>query len=590
LGAFFLFDKAASVSRQSVQRVFQAKGFGAPKEFDLDTRTLWLYRKQLVDDDNYLVHDDGSALFVTGTVVYRDLSYRESLQALFQDFQEDRLDLGALLGSFCLIFYADRQIRLLTDRLCMHHIFLDDNISRLSTSFLALLASFSSPQPLNRLGFYERIATGYNVGPDTLIAGIRQLTPQLQSQVSTDSLSFVTHPPLPRHVTFSPRGFMSCVESQLSVLRDYFKKVAPLATRYGADVGLSGGYDSRLLLLLLRDAGLQVSAHTHLTEDVHEQERRIAKRIAQATATELRTVKTRKLELHDEEALARIVRDGLYYYDARSGDNSGAFAETYTRRYKITTLGGQCLRFNGEGGELYRNYYHTALARVDYGQWMKNHIYYPFLDDTIKDRRLRLELHRYVVAKQSARLGVDLSGSVDRLTTRRYYGEIHLPDAEGALANADNQVAFFLMPFAEAAIVERAYQATPHIGVSARLQATMIAELDREVASITSHYGFPFTKEPLVHWMSSAVKGYVPDRIWNARRRLRVRYRDLGRRDLEAYERLHSRSEIIQQIEEALMDCAPEVNWRAAMRSQAQRATVMLVGSFLREFSGCIRP
>ena len=72
MGAFFLFKSSEEHDLDKVRDTFRAKGFFEPKEFDLGEFTLWLYKKQLVDEDNYVIHKDKrNALFVNGTIIYK---------------------------------------------------------------------------------------------------------------------------------------------------------------------------------------------------------------------------------------------------------------------------------------------------------------------------------------------------------------------------------------------------------------------------------------------------------------------------------------------------------------------------------------
>lgn len=592
MGGFFLYRKdETDIDLDAVRTVFGKKGFAAPRVFDLRKMTLWLYQKQLVSDPNYVSHEDGAALYATGTVVYTGLSYRDSLRRLLEDYRQKQLDLTALLGNFCLLFSVNDRIEILTDRLNMHHIFVDDELSRLSTSFLAMLASFSDPVSLNRLAFYEKISTGYIVGPDTLISRVQKITPRFQDILQTRRFSFIPHPrgDETREVSLCSDGFESCVEHQLEVLLRCFGQTVALADEYGADLGLSAGYDSRLALLLLRYLGVPLSVHTHHTEGVHETEHHLAQEVAEACDTELRVVRTRRMEEQDEGNLARLLSDGLYYYDGRNADNSGAFSPTYTREYKRATLGEQRLRFNGEGGELYRNYYYTSREEFDFSSWMRHHVYYLFAEAVIPKADLRHDVHCHIIRKLSERLGVDLARSVDQLTMRRYHGEIRLPDCEGTLANADNQLAFFMMPFAEPSVTTAAYEATPYIGIDGRFQAALMTRLDATVAAVDSHYGFPFTRQPWHHQVYAALRGYLPDWFWNIRRRFRVRHRNLGQSSYDTYVDLRQRSRTIQQLEDVLYKCFPELDWQMAMRSRPQQATVLFLASLIREFEDQIR-
>lgn len=591
MGAFFLFaTDTQDLALADVAEVFAKKGFAAPEIFDLGSMTLWLYRKQLVNEPNYVLYENGAALYATGTVIYKGLSYRETLQAVLQDYCRDCLDLNALLGNFALIFYVDGQVKILVDRLCAHHLFMDEAATRLSTSFLALLVSFPQPQPLNRMAFYEKIATGYIVAPDTLISTIEQITPRLQETTKNQYLTFLMYPPVQKDIELCTHGFDECVERQLANLIKVFNQIVPLARDYGADLGISGGYDSRLMFLLAQHVELPIALHTHLTANTpHEIDCEIVKKIADLRGTILRVVPTKRIVDYDEDEVAKILLDGLYYYDGRNGHNMGAFSETYTRDYKIRTLGENRLSLNGKAGEIYRNYYFTSRRRFDFRQWMRNHVYFSFAEEAIPDRMFWDSLHHFVINKMQPRLDVDLTGDIDLLTMRRYYGEIRAPDCDANINNAHNQLAFYFVPFQESAIIRAAYAATPYIGLSGKFEAAMLTRLDPEIAGMDSHYGFPLNREPLTHVIYSALRGYLPDWVWLARETFLIRYRGLRMNALADYLQLRKRSETIREIEMICQALIPAVRWDILMRDIDARATMIFVGSFLREFGNHIR-
>lgn len=579
MGAFFLYkDENQEIDLQAAKAVFEKKGFVAPVVFYLGKFTLLLYRKQLVTDANYLTLEDGSAVYATGTVVYKGLSYRDTLCALLEDFRRDRLDMDALLGNFCLIFYINGQIKILTDQLGVYHVFIDEHAARLSTSFLALLASYNQPQPLNRMAFYEKMSTGYIVGPDTLISGVRQLTPQIQTEIKGTDLSFIVQSKKMAAPQTFKGSFNQCVEQQLHTLQEYYKNIAPLALEYGVDMGLSSGYDSRLMLLLAQQQNLPVSTHSHLTRGVHEAEVKIANSLAGALKVPFRTIETKKIEDLTEEQLQDIFQDGLYYYDGRTGDNSGAFSQTYTRAYKTQTLGCKRLRLNGEGGEIYRNYYYTSAPRVHFRNWLKARLFYWFAEEFFQSTKNLSKVEDYLLKKISLQLKAPVNGWVDQSTLRRFYGEVHLPACEAFLANADNQLAFFLFPFMEAVNLEYAYQATPFIGLEGRFEAAMIEHLNPDIAAYPSHYGFPINKPPLRYRLYSALRGYLPDQFWYRRKRWLNRGNKVGTEEYQRYSKIRSSSPLIYQIESLLSDLFPELNLQVAFRNPPQRANLLYIG------------
>ncbi|MHC1765394.1 MAG: hypothetical protein AB9869_14020 [Verrucomicrobiia bacterium] len=543
----------------------------------------------LAGEENFVWRGRETALFSVGTPVYRGLSYRAGLGAALDDFTGGCLRLDEFRGNFCLLFWAGGHLKILTDTLDLCHVFMDRERTRLSTSFLALLASFSAKQPLNRLAVLEKLTTGYIVGPETLIDGIQQFVPDMRRELRSDGLSAILPLPKQLHLNASPDPFSAAVEDHLGRLKEYFQDIAQLSREYGLDLGLSSGYDSRLLALLAKRIGADFSVHTHWTQGVHDSEKRRVEALVKALNVPLRVVPTVPLEQMPTEQLEEALLDGLYYYDARSADNSGAYSPTYTRQYKAATLGTHRLRLNGEGGEIYRNYYHTSRPRLSFVAWMRHKLYFGPASAALRGTRLEREMTANIVAKLSARLGLDLSGTVDLAVTRAYYGEVRVPDCEGVLANADMQLAHFLMPFAEASLQRSAYGLVPHIGLSGGFQARLIERLDSRVASIPSHHGFSLIKEPFKHQAKAAVRGYVPDHFWLARRAMRFARPQFGARCAAGYNHVRNRSQLVQEGEEAVRSFVPGFDPRMAAREHPSKAAVVFLGVFLREFSAYIK-
>lgn len=573
---------------EAAQRVFARKGFGEARRVTLGPWTLWHYAKQLVHEPNFVQRPDGSALYAVGTPVYRGLPYRATLERLLNEVVSGQLDQSVLRGNFALLFWVQGRLSLVTDALGVCHVFTDREHTRFSTSFLALLASFPGKQRLDRLAVLEKLATGYVVGPDTIIDGIQRLTPVTQEKVRVPDLEVVSLRLQGWNLEGTRGSFEDCLAEHTGRLQQYFADIAPLGRGLGVDLGLSSGYDSRLLALLGRAVFSNLSLHTHWVRRVHDAEKARAETLARALGLELRVHQEPVFESLRAEELETALLDGLYYYDARAGDNSGAYSTTYTRRYKTLTLGDQRLRLNGEGGEIYRNYYHTARSRLDFPAWMRNRLYYGSAPLALAGTGLETDMTRHIVQKLSARLGLDLGGAVDLTATRVYYGEVRLPECEGVLANADMQVAHFLMPFAEPDLQRSAYGLTPHIGVAGRFQGELIRRLDPAIAALPSHYGFPISGETWRHRAQAAVRGYLPDTFWLRRKALRFADPAFGRGSAEGYRQARERSRLLREGEEALRTYVPGFDLNAAVREAPAKATAVFLGAFLREFASCL--
>lgn len=585
MASFFLYRCDAAVDSTAVVSVFAAKGFREPQCFELGQWRLWLYRKQCVCEENFVQRADGSAVFAVGTPIYRANPYRVGLAAALEDFANGGIAFQDLRGNYCLLFWVKGRLTLLTDALDVCHVFVDRERTRFSTSLLGVLASFRKRQRLNRLAVLEKLATGYTVGPETILESVEQLTPELRRGLKADGLKTLAFPKWRLNVSPARQSLEECVTEHLRRLRRYFIKIGPIAREHGVDLGLSSGYDSRLVALLMKPEAKDFSVHTHWVRGVHDSEKKRVEDLARALGLGLRVHAEHPLEALPTEALEDTLLDGLYYYDGRSADNSGAYSPTYTRRYKTLTLGAHRLRLNGEGGEIYRNYYQTARRRVPFVPWMRSRLYYDSTPLALAGTDLEEEMTAHIVRKLTERLEADMSGTVDLAVTRAYYGEVRLPDCEGVLANADMQVAHFLMPFAESELQRAAYGLTPHIGVAGRFQCALIQGLDRVIAALPSHYGFPISGETLRYRAKAAIRGYVPDTMWLRRKARWFADPQFGHASAEGYRKVYERSHVVREAEEALRAYVPGFDPKFAVREPAAKATAVFLGVFLREFS-----
>jgi len=584
MGAFFLHKKHSNLLLEETGKIFIRKGFSEPKTIALGDWVLWIYRKQALDVDNLYIAKDGLSVFCCGTVVYRRLGYRDSLRRVLDDFREKRLDQNELLGNFCLLFWDGRNIAILTDRLNVQHLFFNESRTCLSSSFLAVLAASPNPLPLNRLAVYEKLATGYIISPDTLVEGIYQLDDENGRKLGQGNpqLSFINHlerPPVRMH----DNGLEDSLERQMDVLEKHFRSVDAIHTECSGELGLSSGYDSRLVLSCGKFLSEPLSIHTHATIGVHDAEATVARKITSDMNMALKEVTTHKMTEQTKEAVEKILEDGLYFFDGRCAHDMGAFSETYTRAYKLKVLGNHKFSWSGLGGEIFRNCYLTWRQSVILRNWMAAHIYYPFSNDAIGDKEISEEVHHRKIQKISRRLGDHfLKPQVSFVDLRRYYSEIRMPDCNAINNNAHNQIAFFHTPFFDSSIVYEGIDATPFIGCDGTYQAALIKRLNPKLASYPSHYGHPFDNVPLKYILKCWVRGKLPDTLLHKRARIISRQRGLA--FAPKFMAFMDANPILSEIRYILGETVLKGRFEDAMLDYAQRPTTIFVGSFLREF------
>ena len=588
MGAFLLYKKSASLCVDDARRVFGKKGFPAPAEFDLGRWTLLQYGKMLASPENHVAGASGTSLHACGTVVYRGLGYRDSLHRLLADFQVGQVDQEQLLGSFCLLFWDGRSISILMDRSRTLHVFSDEDRTCISSSFLAILSASPHARPLNRLAACEKLSTGYIVSPDTMVEGIQQVDADVGAtyRAGEDGACFVpvrARPP----VVLRRESMADSIARQISRLQTHFRAMDALHVESRGELGMSSGYDSRLVLACARFLSRPLELHTHGTQGIHDAEMEVVQQIAARRGLALSQVSTRRTEDHDAGEIAALLDDGLYFYDGRCSHNMGAFGEVYTRAYKARVLGAHRLGWNGLGGEMYRNYYFTADRSVNLRHWLDRHVYYPFAAEAWGNAEEYEAMHRRKVEKMARRLGTSVPERVGFLWLRRYYSEIRMPDCDAANNDALNQLAFFHAPFMDAALVAEAIHATPHIGCGGAFQARLIRELDPGLAAFPTHYGHALDRIPLRPRLHAWWKCQVPEFV--QRIRLRILLRRMEPRIVSEYQTFARGVPALEEIRAALCSSVLRGRFEDAMVHYAQKPTTIFVGSFLRAFQHKIR-
>lgn len=589
MGAFFLQRLESPPNSQEAREIFRRKGFGEPKTFELGHWRLYLYRKIVLDVENFVTREN-CFLCCIGTVVYRGKGYRDSLVTLLRDFQAGQVCQEELIGHFCVLFWDGERLTALTDHLNTLHVFVNEERTCFSSSFLALLASSPNPLSLNRLGVCEKLATGYIVSPDTLVEGIWQINDKLAQSFynDRDKIRFLPHLKRP-DIRLHSEGKKESLGRQIEVLGSHFASIDRLHCEFSGELGLSDGFDSRLVLACGKFFSKSLALHTHATRGVHDGSRRIVEEIARNAGLELSCVATRRLEELDPERLGELLDDGLYYFDARCSHNMGAMSETYTGDYKRRVLGEHRLSLNGIGGEIFRNYYETRRhGRRALRSWMEHHVYYTFAQEALGNAEIFKEMDINKQRKIADRLCMTYSSTFDFLWSRRYYSEVRMPDCDANNCDAQNQMAFYHMPFVQPKIIWEGIDATPYIGLAGTYQGALIRELAPKIARLPSHYGYQLDGEmPKKERMISHLRELIPDGVLVGRMKRRLKAKSEG--VIQEVKGLTASEPLLAEGLEALRASGILSDPEIALRHYAQRPTVLYIGRFLAAFADKLR-
>jgi hypothetical protein len=101
------------------------------------------------------------------------------------------------------------------------------------------------------------------------------------------------------------------VRRQTAVLSQYFRTIRAFASEQSVELGLSSGFDSRLLFALSQSFESPIPLHCHHTVNVHESELAVSQALAEVGGSTLTVFPTMRFEEQDEESRRRGIADCL---------------------------------------------------------------------------------------------------------------------------------------------------------------------------------------------------------------------------------------------------------------------------------------
>jgi hypothetical protein len=424
------------------------------------------------------------------------------------------------IPTLCRITTSPGSIEITTDSGGLYAIFGDRETGVISSSLQAV-CSQGRKYPVNTAALCEQLITGAVAGRETCFQGIERMDGIGPITIGKTQVTFRR---FDMGVPAPPRKFRdarSCADFQLEVLRAYFQKIGQLSGARGVSLGLSGGYDSRLMLLLAKEAKIPVHPFTFASPD-HTKEFEIATRLAELTGVPLRKVAVRSWTDLDAPALAANMDDALAYYDGRTNETMGTFGDCHTARIQRECRGEAAINLNGLGGELYRNRERLPPYGFGFMDWLAHYVIKPDADKCFLSAQAYKSFLDQLSRKYSGVLNSGALKRFDRHMARRWYHEVWLPCFAGPRLSAENRVGLALMPFADGAVSAAAFAATPFIGAHGEFEASLIRRIDEKIASMPSTYGPGFAPSSTSRRLRDLALALVPLAVRRARHRLRT--------------------------------------------------------------------
>ena len=352
MSAFLYCRDRNGTSRPGLDRSrLESGGF----EFDSRVKTrggCFFYTAAAERCSHFLALGEQGFAFLSGMLFYRGETGAAALRLLYDDFDDPASVMGSTKGQFTIALYKKEALHLLGDLLGINKIYHDQDSLLFSNHFIPVAGLIGSPRA-DLQGCYEYAWNGVSFGRKTFVEQVRTVPPGH----AVSCREAVTFDPLPRpdlgEEAPPPDDEEELLQRHLGRLRDLTQLyVKHFGSRFR--VSLSGGYDSRLLLILLLEAGARPHLFVYGRSD--DLECRLAKAIAEGEKLDFEQVdKSSAPRIAVSDYAAHLERN-IRLFDGWKID--GLFDDGADAPDRLARVRGGMVKVNGSVGEIYRNFFY----------------------------------------------------------------------------------------------------------------------------------------------------------------------------------------------------------------------------------------
>lgn len=507
MGAFFLYHNSSQIDESRIDEFYTKKGFNEPLSVKLGDYYLKLFKKQLVQIKNYYVNNV-NYVFSCGSLFYKGLNYLQSLNRLLIDYSEGKIDPNELFGNYILIFYSalTRKLEIFIDPSFIKNIYYDREKKIITTDFLVLLLNREGRYTYNKYAIVENLTTGNLISPDTYVDEIQKIDKinSLELHKYFPGLIIKRFVPEILAKISNRRG---AINNANSLLSDYFKASGEITNEFGAHIGLTGGFDSRLLLMHARKHIRNLSTNSFWRPNSVEYKN--AKELAKVAGLDFYSNEG----LHFGISKEKDFKDELMFvFDGQIRSQNRWDQEFALREYTAKLANGHYVGYHGCGGEQYRNSERwsgkRSLNSFIYYDWMFRQGKNPF-----KNAKFKEEIFQYIHSKIT-RIEKELPPQIGLMEVKKIYNEILNSSNRATRVNILNQQQFYFAPFTEYLISQNAYKYVPFLGHSLAFQIDMMRVLDPQLSALNTNYGYNLMDgEPFSNKVMACLAGLLPRKI-----------------------------------------------------------------------------
>jgi len=446
-----------------------------------DRFVVYGFEKLHKTHEQVLELDIGDFVLSCGTFFYEGKVGTAALNKIYDDYRAGRSLDGEINGNYFLAIGISDELIVLNDFSGYYPVYCNDEKSVLSSSLIAVAKS-GSKKPPSRQEFFEFMLNGYFAGDETVLPNVRLLKRTYMWRI------FPAIKPTQRqpvYETFSPGASISNIAEDAA--RELGKYFSMLNASFSGTVGsaLSGGYDSRPMIALLRQAGN--TPYLYVYGDANSSDVTVAKEISNSENFNLEHIDKGALPQISPEAFVEKMEHDIYFFDGikplRIFDDGSDLATRLQRADNAS------LQLNGAGGEIYREIWNLNDRRINLVRFLKlryDRGSYDFCQPSF-------DVDEYF-ARIAKKVRKTLDIERDWITRREV--EMLFPFLRNLFAAPNNaansQISDSLIPFMEPIFIFPSFDIPVRLKYYERLQAEIIKRVDPILAGYKSSYGINF--------------------------------------------------------------------------------------------------
>ena len=485
MGAFFLSNANSDSKKQklAITELFEKQGFSHIVDLSNKKHVLFYCRKINVSEDSYYVLDKQNFCVITGTLIYKKSIGVAAAKRVFDDVSAGQINTDELYGNFAIVICLKGEIRIVTDTQGVYNVWHDKALSVASSSFLAVANLVEKPT-INVDSVYEYVFQEATFGGDTVLNEVQRLRVK-------QGLLFGKDNELIAGLSL-PNGAGQFVDIDTSIEQSkqaLFKQFEAIASCFSnnVDSALSGGYDSRLLLALCLQHGIE--PHLHVYGSQHDADVIVAKGVCAGEGLELSHEDKSGFETVTPEQFETIVEQNFYAFQGVCPDgilDNGSDLLTRQQRTKSGRL-----LLNGGGGEVFRNFFY--LPDKKYRALNILWSFYSRFDPDVCTKQFDEKRYYQVFEEKINALLEASNGQLTRQQVEHLYAGFRCTYWMGLNNAINNQYGYFLTPFVEELVSNTAQAVPVKYKNHGYYEARLINKISPTLASYMSDYGHDFS-------------------------------------------------------------------------------------------------